>query len=279
MTQDKTKAVAAPPKQETTAIVQYGDWTEEQQEKDSKEMSGSGEWWKPPVGKSSVRFLPPKVGWPGPFVVQHQHFINMPGIDRAIIFCCPKMHENKKCLACAKADTLEASGNAKDEKQAQKLRPQKRMMANVVINSKKPDSKVQVWAFGKTIYDQLKAIRQDDENGGNFLDPIKGFNLGLTRTGTGRDDTRYTIISAREQTKLANMDWIEVQKDLRRTVRIPTVEQQERLFDGEDPRDVFGSGRPAAGNGQSSPSDSIDVDGSEVRTAEDDLYDDEVDVD
>jgi hypothetical protein len=274
------------PAAQTTAIATYGDWTPEQMEEESKEMGGGGAWWKPPVGTTAVRVLPPKIGWKSPFVIQHQHFIRMPGVDGPIIFCCPKMHEAKTCLACGKADELEASGNARDERAARQLRPQKRMMANIVVNPKDQNSKPQIWAFGKTVYDQLKAIRENDEGGGNFLDPINGFNLGVKRVGTGKDDTKYTVIPSRTASGLANMDWIDVQTDLRRMIKIPTPEQQARLLDGEDPRDVWsdddgarpsGDQRQRSGGGRKD--ETVPADASEVRTAEDDLFEDEVDLD
>jgi len=264
------------------AVVAYGDWSEDQMNKESKEMSSGGDFWKVPVGRTTVRFLPPKIGWPSPFVIQHQHFINMPGVEKAIIFACPKMHESKKCLACEKADKLETSGNSRDAKAAKNLRPSKRVMANVVIDPKNPENSVSIWAFGKRVYDALKAIRTDDENGGNFLDPIGGFNIGVLRVGTGKDDTAYTLTPGREQSKLVNMDWIEIQRDLRQLLRIPTVDQQNRLFDGEDPKDVWGDkeevGAPATPKRGKKDVIDVDVDDGQ-RTAEDDLFDDEVDLD
>jgi hypothetical protein len=269
---------------QTTAIATYGDWTPEQMEEEAKEMGGGGAWWKPPVGTTVVRLLPPKIGWKSPFVIQHQHFIRMPGVDGAVIFCCPKMHESKTCLACAKSEQLEASGNARSERAARDLRPQKRMMTNIVVNPKDAQSKVQVWAFGRTVYDQLKAIRENDEGGGNFIDPISGFNLGVKRVGTGKDDTKYTIIPSRTASGLVNMEWIDVQTDLRRMIRIPTTEQQARLLEGEDPRDVWSDDASDAKEGRRAASakqagDVVDATTVETRTAEDDLFEDEVDLD
>ena len=280
----ETKAMT---KQETQAIQEYGDWTPEQIQKETKEIGSGGEFWKAPVGRSTVRFLPPKVGWPSPFVIQHQHFIRLPTQDRPVVFCCPQQHEGKQCLACQKADKMETSGNRKDMDNAKKLRPQKRILANVIVDPAEANQKVSVFTFGKTVYDQLKSIRADDENGGNFLDPVKGFNMVINRVGTGKDDTRYTVIPARGTSQLANMDWLATQRDLRKMIRIPTVDQQQRLIDGEDPRDVWGDGDgqpydarskgPKDANGKDGK-DVIDVDDGK-RTAEDDLFDDEVDLD
>lgn len=270
-----------PAKQETQALATYGEWTPEQMEKESAAMASGGDFLKIPVGRTVVRFLPPKIGWPSPFVIIHQHFIELPGVEEKIIFACPKMHESKKCLACGKADAMESSGNARDERAARKLRPSKRVMANVVPNPKNPEAKVGIYAFGKTVYDQLKSIREDDEGGGNFMDPIKGFNISITRVGTGMNDTKYTCQASRNMGPLLNMDWIENQTDLRKMVRIPTVEQQQRLFDGEDPRDVWGDAKKEKRRREEDDldDDAIDVEGKEVRTAEDDVFDDDVDLD
>lgn len=269
-------------KTETTALATYGEWSPEQMQKEAKDMATGGDFWKAPVGKTAVRFLPPKIGWPSPFVIQHQHFIRMPGMERPITFCCPKMHEGKKCVACSKADKLETSGNARDEKMARTLRPQKRVMASVIVDPKNETAKPCIWTFGTKVFNQLKSIREDDEGGGNFLDPIKGFNIIVTRVGTGKDDTVYTLIPSRSIGQIANMDWIDVQGDLRKLVKIPTVEQQERLLAGEDPKEVWGEARKQKREDAPGDDDSnvIDVDSKPGRrTAEDDLFDDEVDLD
>lgn len=264
--------------EESTALVQYGEWTPEQMEKESAEMISGGDFWKPPVGKSLVRFLPPKVGWPSPFVVRHQHFIEIPGVGK-VVYTCPKMHVAQKCLSCGKADQLETTGNRKDSKIAETLRPKRSVMANVVVGKEPPpETPPVIWGFGKTVFDAIKLIRQDEEDGGNFLDPVKGFPLIVTRTGQMLD-TKYTVGAARQRAcQLANMEWIDIQTDLRKMVRIPTVDQQKRLLAGEDPRDVWaedtgpGEGRPAA------KAKTVDVT-PKGRTAEDDLYDSDVDVD
>ena len=102
----------------------------------------------------------------------------------------------------------------------------------------------------------------------------------VKREGTKKDDTRYSIIPGRGQTPLANMEWIDQQQDLRRLLRIPTVDQQKRLFEGEDPKDVWGDAGDAPASKPRSRRDEevIDVDPGK-RTAEDDLFDDEVDLD
>lgn len=281
-------------KKEETAIVTYGEWTPEQMEKESAEMSGGGDFWKPPVGSTAVRFLPPKIGWPSPFAIRHQHFIKMPGIEKEIIFSCPKMHEGKRCLSCAKADQLEGSGNARDQRAAKELRPRKSTLANVIINPKKVDgNKPVVWGFGTTVFNMLKSIRENEEAGGNFLDPKKGFTIVVKREGTGKEDTKYTLLPSRTQSELGNMEWIDVQVDCRKLIRVPTVEQQTRLLDGEDPRDVWGDAKVDRAHGSQRKRDdaddldtsAIDADSKEKppgypsQTAESDLFDDEIDLD
>lgn len=266
-----------PVKQETQALVTYGEWTPEQMEKESTEMSSGNDFWKAPVGTTSVRFLPPKIGWPSPFVIQHQHYIEMPNLDHAIIFCCPLMHDKRTCLACKKADQMESSGNPRDAQVSKKLRPRKRVLANIILGNKESEAKVQIYGFGKSVYDQLKAIRENSEGGGNFLDPHKGFNVLIKRVGTGKDDTEYTLIPARAQTPLLNMGWIDMQTDLRKLVWVPTEDQQVRLFKGEDPKEIRGE---AKAERQRAKAEDDDLDGAAPgRTAEDDLFDEEIDVD
>jgi hypothetical protein len=274
-TQDKNKSkqssTQALAKQGTQAIVDYGGWDLEQAGEEAKEMSTGGDFWKAPVGKTAVRFLPPKKGWPSPFVIMHQHFIRMPGVERPIVFCCPKQHESKRCIACEKADELETSGSRIDVQQARNLRPSKRVMANCVVDPKNAQAEVVIWGFGVKVFNQLLSIRKDEENGGDFTNPAEGFNVVVERKGTGKDDTEYTCIPGRNRGPIANQDWLTNQKDLRKLIKIPTPEQARRLLDGEDPRDVWSEeSRPRGGV--------IDVDPKQ-RTAEDDVFDDDIDLD
>jgi hypothetical protein len=279
MAQQKDKALV---KQGSTSLVEYGTWSPEAMEEESKAIDTKSDFWKVPVGKTVARFMPPLLGWKtnkgSPFSVQHQHFIHMPGIEQVIIFNCPKMHENKFCGGCQRADKLETSGAALDMKMAKKLRPQKRVLANVIIDHR-TNPRLVIWAFGKTVYDQLKSIRGDDENGGDFLDPsARGFDIVVERKGTGQFDTEYTLTASRNRSPLKDMEWIGMQKDPSQFVHIPTKDQQERLLAGEDPRDVWGEGREDRGR-RAPREDVIDVDaGPAQRTAEDDLFDDEVDL-
>jgi hypothetical protein len=179
---------------------------------------------------------------------------------------------------------MESSGNRRDEKMAKQLRPRKRVMANIIVTPKQAESQVTVWPFGTTVFRQLQAIREDDDSGGNFMDPNKGFNIVVKRVGSGKDDTEYTLLPSRTVGPLANMLWIEQQKDLRRLVRIPTEDQQERLLRGEDPKDVW-SDRGDEDRRTGAVDEDAVVDKAPAtakaagRTAEDDLFDDEVDLD
>lgn len=265
------------PKQETTAIATYGEWTPEAMERESREMASGGEYWKPEVGRNIVRFLPPRVGQQSPFVVNHQHFVRMPGVDKPIVFSCPRMHEQKRCLVCSKADQLEASGSQRDAAAARDLRPSRRMFANIVVNPSEAGAKISLWGFGKTVYDQLRAIKEDDENGGDFLNPKTGFDISVRRKGTGKTDTEYHLQAARQSTPLANPDWLSALPDLRKLIKVPTEEQQRRLLDGEDPKDVWADSERKPRREAAMSGDVIDVDPG-GRTAEDDLFDDEVEV-
>lgn len=276
-----TRAMVPEP---TKAIVEYGDWTPEQMDDEARELGNDGEYWKPPVGSTTIRVLPPKVGWKGPFTIQHQHFVRLPGVEHPVSFCCPLVHAKLECAVCARREQLLATGNKRDAKQAEDLHPQRRVLANIIVGPKDPNAKVKIWGFGKTVYQMLKQIRENEEAGGNFLDPKRGFNLSVTRVGTTKETTKYTVAASRQTSALANMDWINQQVDLKTKIRLPTLEQQHRLLEGEDPRDVWADDDSARDDSRGSRSrrrdeDVIDADGVERRSAEDDAFDDEVDVD
>jgi hypothetical protein len=57
-----------------------------------------------------------------------------------------------------------------------------------------------------TVFEPLNDLflREDDE-GGDFTDPYEGRNVIITRKGVGRDDTEYTTVLARRNTRVENL--------------------------------------------------------------------------
>jgi len=208
-------------------IVQYGSYSIEAANAEAKELeraSGSG-FLRLGEGEHYLRFLPPPVGAESPFVTAHQHFIRMPGEEKPISFNCPRMMARGQCPACAKAEQLRSTGDSEDYKLAGQFFAKLRIYANV-IDREAEELGPQIFAYGKTIQTPLTAIRGNKREGGDFTDPTSsGFDIVITRAGTGQFDTEYSVRRSIKFSPLGDMSWIEQQADLSRYKKVPTIDE------------------------------------------------------
>lgn len=206
-------------------IVKWGSYDAETAQEEKSQMdSSSTEFFKVKVGKSVVRFLPPPLGKKSPFRVVWTHYINLPGSKDPISFACPMREANRSCPVCQKAEGFKRSGNDADFKKALDLFPKRRVYANIV-DREHPEKGVQVFGFGKTIHEALAKIRADEDAGGDFTNPDTGFDIIVEREGTGKNDTNYTVMAARKQSKLGDYELISQQHDLERFAKVLSEEE------------------------------------------------------
>lgn len=258
----------------TTNLQKYGDFPVEEAEKElaivERESTG-GAYMKLQVGRNVVRILPNKTPGKMPFVRVKEHYIKVPGNDRAVVFACPTAMAKKRCPACEKADRLRQSGNPVDRDAAYELSAKMRIYANV-IDRNEPESGPKILAFGKTIYERLMTLRKDEDAGGNYTDPVNGFDIIITRKGTGMD-TSYEVDAHRKLTQLsANAmqaaEWIENQHDLEGRAAVRSYEELIKSLRGESAggerggSGLKGNYTPPAGKGAA-----------KARTADDDMAD------
>jgi hypothetical protein len=175
------------------------------------------------------------------------------------------------CPACAKLDELREDGSPQALDLAKDMAPNRRIIANMIFRGD-PERGVLIWEFGKQVHDQLLAIRDDQDAGGDFAYPIKGFDLVVDRKGTGMK-TEYKLFPARKITRLADDEtmnaWLESMHDLDKLIRIPSDEEIRRLTGGgardrgEDARSPRGA-RDAGPRRRTAADDAIDTAGEEV---------------
>ena len=229
-------------------IVQYGSYemdAAEEEEEDLRKSGGAGSFLKIQEGKTTIRILPPPAGRRSPFVTVYQHFINRPG-QPAAVFNCPQSMAKTYCRVCAKANELKSTGNRADRDQAFRLFAKRRVFA-VVIDRGNEEAGPQIYGFGKTVQEQLVAIRRDQDAGGDFTHPEDGFDLVIERKGTGKTDTSYKVLPSRRSSALGNMDWIAIQPDLRQLAEVPTLDEIKAKLNGEQARREDFSDAPAGG--------------------------------
>lgn len=210
-------------------IVKWSGYDIEDAEHEKQQIdSESGSMFVPEVGINKVRFIP---AMPGKkvFRIIHQHYLNVPGETKPVVFACPRMAEKKKCPACDVGFALRSSGNPADRERASDFLPTRRVFSNV-IDRKNPEAGPRVYAFGKTVHEALIAIRRDEDAGGDFTHPEQGFDIVIERTGTGKTDTKYMVRASRKVTALGDMEWISMQHDLDRYAQLPSLEEiKEKL--------------------------------------------------
>lgn len=166
----------------------------------------SSDYLKVAVGETVVRVLPAVGDRDNPFRVTAQHYIDaLPGLDRMIVFACPRVELKQPCIACQKCEELARTGNPIDRERAKRMAANLRVMANVVDRNNM-EAGPQVWSFGKQVWDQLKSIRKNVRIGGDFTDPTSnGFDLIILREGEERK-TKYQISADRQASPLADTE-------------------------------------------------------------------------
>ena len=195
---------------------------------DQQEASkGNADYFKFKAGQNVIRFLPPIVGQSSPFAVLYQHWVTLPDGSRTSLNC-SRMMAKQRCPACEEMDRLARSGNDVDFKASNDWKPKLRIKANI-IDRDNEEVGVQVVEFGKSILDQLVAIRKDARAGGDFTDIEDGFDIIVTKRGEGVK-TEYAVLASRESTALhddaeVSSGWLDNQHDLSRARYVPSYEE------------------------------------------------------
>lgn len=221
--------------------LKYNDYEMEvaQGELEESEASGGANFLKVKPGKNYLRILPPVAGARSPFRVTYQHYINMPGVNgKSKSVICARLEAKKRCLVCEKVDELRQSQAQADQRAASDLFARRRVFANV-IDRNDEEHGPKIWAFGKTVHEQLLALRTDEKGGGNYAHPEDGFDIIVERKGTGKNDTEYTVRGDRNSSPLGPseevmQEWIDTQHNLNTLVRLTGEEEVAGILDGEE---------------------------------------------
>jgi hypothetical protein len=202
---------------ESTNLVKWGTYDTSVAEHEQKEWDRSNsKWMKLAEGSSTVRILPPPPDKKSPFRVVWTHYVEMPGLKDALSIVCPNREARKRCPVCEQADRMKASVSQADQERAKGLFARRRVYANV-IDRADMDAGPKILAFGKTIHEALITLRKDPD-WGDFCDPIKGYDIGIKRAGTTKNDTEYQVVPKMTSSLHADqaqiMSWIGQQADL-----------------------------------------------------------------
>jgi len=198
------------------------------------ELSGvkktsSVQLWKPSLGEHKIRCLPWKGAPDGqPFMERWFYYIG----------------ENAGILApnqFGKPDPINdlirklyGSGKPDDRVLAKKLAPKMRCYAPVVVRGEE-EKGVQIWSFGKIIYQRMLGFFLDEEVG-DILSPTEGFDLKVSITKQpGKQFNDTTVDPARRPTKLhedaKQMEtWLNAIPNLDDMYRLKTTQEIETVL-------------------------------------------------
>lgn len=165
------------------------------------ELSGvkktsSVQLWKPSLGEHKIRCLPWKNSPDGqPFAERWFYYIG----DNAGILAPNQFGKPDPINDLIRK--LYSSGKPDDRNLAKKLQPKMRCYAPVVVRGEE-DKGVQVWAFGKLVYQRMLGFFLDEEVG-DILSPTEGFDLKVSITKQpGKQFNDTTVDPARRPSKL-----------------------------------------------------------------------------
>lgn len=179
----------------------------------SLDLGGQSGFFSPQEGKNQIRILPEA----GEMEIFYQpvgiHYLG--GNQRVY---CPSFTSEKslKCPICEVVRTLYKSNNPADKALAGKIRVRKKYWMNV-IDRKNSSQGPLVFTPGQVIMSHIVALINDPDYG-DVSDPDAGFDIVITRKGTGID-TEYNVVPRRDETPLHKdaetvKDWIEKARDL-----------------------------------------------------------------
>jgi hypothetical protein len=150
-------------------------------------------FWKPAVGKQTIRIVPSTYNKSNPFSELYFHY----GIDKNPIISPTNWNEKDPIVEFAKQ--LRTSKDKESWRLARKLDPKMRVFVPVIVRGEEADG-VKLWGFGKEIYMELLSM-VEDEDIGDYTDIISGRDLNLTTVGADTTGTGFNKTTVRARTK------------------------------------------------------------------------------
>jgi len=159
--------------------------------------NGKSLFWKPSVGKETVRIVPSKFNKATPFSELYFHY----GIGKPVMISPINFGEKDPLVEFAKK--LRQTDQPENWKLAKKLEPKVRYFAPVIVRGME-DEGVKIWQFGKELYSSFLQMAMDEEVG-DFTDVATGRDIKLNTVGpesTGTPYNRTTISPSMKQSAL-----------------------------------------------------------------------------
>lgn len=150
-------------------------------------------FWKPAVGKQTIRIVPSAYNKSNPFSELYFHY----GIDKNPIISPTNWGEKDPIVEFAKQ--LRTSKDKESWRLARKLDPKMRVFVPIIVRGEEAEG-VKLWGFGKEIYMELLSM-VEDEDIGDYTDIVSGRDLNLTTVGADTTGTGFNKTTVRARTK------------------------------------------------------------------------------
>ena len=138
------------------------------------------------------------------------------------------------CALYEKYEELKESKDEDDEGLMEKLKPKSRFVVPAILKKDKlgkevdEQTGVRLALIVKAAYQQLIDLFLDEEQG-DFTDPEKGYDIKLTRTGSGMTDTEYGIIPCKPSPLPKKYNKIYNVEEMLQKV-MPTYEETQKIL-------------------------------------------------
>ena len=126
-------------------------------------------FWKAPMGKSQIRFVPYKENKENPFSEVFFHY----GIGNRTMISPINYGEKDPIVEFSKE--LRKTSEPENWRLAKKLEPKMRVFAPVIIRGEE-NKGVRFWEFGKQVYQELLSYAADEDYG-DFTDVVSGLDM------------------------------------------------------------------------------------------------------
>tara|TARA_R110000824_G_scaffold932_4_gene5418 strand:- start:321 stop:1148 length:828 start_codon:yes stop_codon:yes gene_type:complete len=204
--------------------------------------NGKSLFWKPSIGKQTVRIMPSKFNKTTPFSELYFHY----GIGKPVMISPTNFGEKDPLVEFAKK--LRQTDQPENWKLAKKLEPKVRYFAPVIVRGME-DEGVKIWQFGKELYSTFLQLAMDDEVG-DYTDINQGRDIKLNTEGPEMTGTKYNRTTASPSMKSAPAGeanqielWLENQVDPQGVFKkIPYEEMKEALESWLTPEDAAQEG-------------------------------------
>jgi hypothetical protein len=144
-------------------------------------------FWKPSIGKQSVRVVPFKHNPSNPFTEMLFYY----GIGNKVMASPSNWGEKDPIIEFAKQ--LRKTNDKENWRLAKKLDPKVRIFLPVVVKGEEQEG-VKLWQFGKELYQEFLNMAADEEIG-DFTDVMEGRDIKLNTVGPESTGTPYNKTS------------------------------------------------------------------------------------